>query len=138
MLKRTGSTCILGSLLMLFASQAAFAQCLAPRSLTGAWKSNDGGTYYIRQIGNDVWWLGMSGDDGRHFTNVYKGVMSGNSVSGSYADVPRGSVQSGGVLNLTIVRGSGGGILEIRKAGGSAFGGSRWSKPCDDHVLTPG
>ena len=29
--------------------------------LTGPWYADDGGIYYIRQLGNDIWWNGMSG-----------------------------------------------------------------------------
>ena len=132
MLKVLRSTGVVAGLFVLLSSSAAHAACVAPRDLNGIWQANDGGTYYIRQIGDNVWWLGMSADDGRHFTNVYKGVLNGNSVRGSYADVPRGGVRSGGSLNLAIVRGGGGGILEVRRVGASPFGGARWTKPCDD------
>jgi hypothetical protein len=30
--------------------------------LTGAWGGSDGSTYYVRQIGNTIWWLGMMRD----------------------------------------------------------------------------
>jgi hypothetical protein len=29
-------------------------------NLTGTWIANDGGTYYIRQTGNELWWAGFS------------------------------------------------------------------------------
>jgi hypothetical protein len=32
----------------------------ARANLTGAWGTEDGGTYYVRQIGNDIWWLGLT------------------------------------------------------------------------------
>jgi hypothetical protein len=48
-------------------TQNVSAQSTQNINLTGTWKANDGGTYYIRNIGKDVWWLGTSGnDDGRH------------------------------------------------------------------------
>src|SRR3954447_8851398 len=31
--------------------------------LTGAWLPNDGGIYYIRQLGKTTWWNGMSQRD---------------------------------------------------------------------------
>jgi hypothetical protein len=50
-------------------TQNVSAQPTQNINLTGAWKANDGGTYYIRNIGNDVWWLGTSGnDDGKTFS----------------------------------------------------------------------
>lgn len=58
----------------------------APRSngidLTGSWAASDVGTYYIRQIGNTVWWLGLSSDQGLTFANVFRGtVQTGNVVA---------------------------------------------------------
>jgi SdrD B-like domain len=35
---------------------------LARTNLTGAWGGIDGSTYYIRQVGNTIWWLGMMRD----------------------------------------------------------------------------
>jgi hypothetical protein len=55
-------------------TQYSSAQVIQNINLTGTWKANDGGTYYIRNIGNDVWWLGISSnDDGKAFSNVLKG-----------------------------------------------------------------
>jgi hypothetical protein len=34
----------------------------ARQNLTGTWGGNEGSTYYLRQIGNTVWWLGMPRD----------------------------------------------------------------------------
>ena len=34
----------------------------ARRNLTGAWGGSDGSTYYVRQIGNTIWWLGQMRD----------------------------------------------------------------------------
>jgi hypothetical protein len=48
------------------------ADVVARQNLTGAWAGMDGSTYYLRQIGNKVWWLGMMRDrqpmqPGTHF-----------------------------------------------------------------------
>ncbi|MGH9964133.1 MAG: hypothetical protein ACRD5E_04820 [Nitrososphaeraceae archaeon] len=35
-------------------------------NLTGTWQADEGGTYYLRNIANRLWWLGISSnDDGR-------------------------------------------------------------------------
>jgi hypothetical protein len=34
----------------------------ARQNLTGAWGGSDGSTYYLRQIGNTIWWLGLVRD----------------------------------------------------------------------------
>ncbi|MBD2494078.1 hypothetical protein [Nostoc sp. FACHB-280] len=113
------------------------ALCVAPRDLNGIWRANDGGTYYVRQIGNDVWWVGMSSDNGKTWTNVFKGVKKGNTVTGQWADVPRGRIKSGGILNLT-VKVTNQSVSEFtRSAVSGGFGGSRWLPTCDDTILNP-
>jgi hypothetical protein len=71
-------------------------------NLTGAWHANDIGTYYLRQIGNTLWWLGMSRDQGRTFANVFHGTIAGNVIEGGWVDVPMGAggARSGGSLTL--------------------------------------
>jgi hypothetical protein len=123
---------------MVAPAHKAQALCAAPTQLTGIWQANDGGTYYVRQTGNQVWWLGMSSDQGKTWTNVFKGTRNGNTISGTWADVPKGKIQSGGTLNLTLQTSGGNGILGFKKGtftGG--FGGSQWSQPCDDVILNP-
>lgn len=116
---------------------STLAICAASKDFNGIWKSNDGGTYYVRQIGNDVWWVGMSGDNGNTWTNVFKGVRNGNTVTGQWADVPRGKVNSGGILNLS-VQGTNKSVSGFtRSAVTGGFGGSKWSKPCDDTTYNP-
>ncbi|MEH2416311.1 hypothetical protein [Nostoc sp.] len=119
-------------------NQPVQALCIASRDFNGIWRSDDGGTYYVRQIGNEIWWLGMSADDGRTWTNVYKGTRIGDTVIGQWADVPRGGIRSGGVLNLSVPPGWNGSVPEFSRnyvTGG--FGGSKWFKPCNDVILNP-
>jgi len=49
--------------------------------LTGVWSGDDAGTYYVRQIGNTVWWLGVSVDEGRTFANVFRGTLQNGQIS---------------------------------------------------------
>lgn len=113
------------------------ALCVAPRDLNGIWKSNDGGTYYVRQMENDVWWVGMSSDNGRTWTNVFKGVRNGNTVTGQWADVPKGRISSGGLLNLRI-QGTNQSVSGFtRSAVSGGFGGSQWFQSCNDTILNP-
>lgn len=114
----------------------AQAQCVAPRDMNGVWQANDGGTYYVRQIGNQVWWLGMSGDNGRSWTNVFHGTKTGSTVQGTWADVPKGNIRSGGNLTLN-VQGTTGVLGFTRAAATGGFGGSRWYQPCEDTVANP-
>jgi hypothetical protein len=74
--------------------------------LTGPWAASDVGTYYVTQIGNTVWWLGLSTDQGLTFANVFKGVIQSSPggwfpvISGQWASLPLGSTQGNGDLTL--------------------------------------
>ncbi|MVN88562.1 hypothetical protein GO986_17645 [Deinococcus sp. HMF7620] len=114
----------------------AHASCAAPKDMNGVWRSNDGGTYYVRQIGNQVWWMGQSSDSGKNWTNVFSGIRTGNTVKGTWADVPRGQVRSGGTLTLTI-SGTTGVLGFARASATGGFSGSKWFMNCDDVVLNP-
>lgn len=106
--------------------------------LTGVWQANDGGTYYLRQNGWDVWWNGMSGrNDGRFFNNVFQGEIKwlpGGVVRiiGEWVDVPRGTSTASGTLDLRIVEKCGCGpvppktLQAISQTGG--FGATTWQK----------
>ncbi len=74
-------------------------------NLTGIWKGDDGGTYYIRSIGDDVWWLGISNrDDGKSFSNVLKGSIYENNktITAEWSDIPRGANKYYGTLTLSV------------------------------------
>ncbi|MEJ7629130.1 MAG: hypothetical protein WKF54_06005 [Nocardioidaceae bacterium] len=63
--------------------------------LTGTWEGDDGAIHYIRQLGHQVWWAGLSGlggaaDNGSDFFNVYHGTMTGQRITGAYVDLPTG------------------------------------------------
>ena len=78
--------------------------------LTGAWSGNDGGTYYLRQVGDCVWWFGtelkdiesgLTGQPG--FSNVASGRVDGTHVEVEWADLPAGDTLGGGGLTLLYV-----------------------------------
>ncbi|HTK44582.1 MAG TPA: hypothetical protein VL749_04415 [Patescibacteria group bacterium] len=88
--------------------------------LTGTWDGDDDGVYYLRQLGDEIWWLGMSGlggplvARGTDWTNVYHGTLAGGTVTGTYADVPGGKIQDSGPVVLKLTSTSGGGISLVR------------------------
>ena len=76
-------------------------------ALTGAWEGSEGGTYYIRQVGDCVWWFGteiediepgVTGQPG--FSNVAAGRLDGTRVDVEFVDIPLGNVMGGGGLTL--------------------------------------
>jgi hypothetical protein len=109
--------------------------------LTGVWHANDGGTYYLRQLGSEMWWLGLSRDQGRAFANVFHGSIAPGfniSISGDWVDIPAGvgGARSNGRLNLLGLAAVGEGIGELTTAlnavgSTGGFGGSNWRKLYD-------
>jgi hypothetical protein len=104
--------------------------------LNGAREGNDGGVYYLRQIGSVVWWNGMSGRDsgavniGRDWNNVARGVISGLKIDVDGADVPRGGSTGGGRLVLKIQGDEDGNIEMVMVVDDwGEFGSSVWT-PC--------
>lgn len=103
--------------------------------LTGAWAGDDGGIYYLRQLGSVVWWNGMSGRDrsplelGRDWTNVARGVINGLQIDVETSDVPRGGLLFNSTLVLKIQDDGAGNIqiVKTREVGG--FGNNVWT-PC--------
>lgn len=114
--------------------QPAQALCAAPTTLTGTWQANDGGTYQIRESGNRVSWQGKSRDNGKTWNHIFRGVRSGNIITGNWADLPSGQIHSKGMLKLQVKLSPSGksieGFTRLQATGG--FGGSRWYKPCND------
>ncbi len=109
---------------------------VAAFDLNGAWKCTDGGKYYVRQIGNDVWWFG----EGNGFGNAYKGRMTVNStlgggstvaIVGDWIDLPRPgtNARGNGQLDLTVRTVSR--FDQLGSTGG--FGGSVWMR-CPNNV----
>jgi hypothetical protein len=118
-----------GLVLLAVSAAPVYAICAAPKSVNGVWKSNDGGTYRLHATGNSIWWVGMSGDEGRSWTNVFKGTRNGNIIDGEWADV-RGKSWGHGTLRLQISDTT---LMERIGGTGSGFGGSRWGRGgCDD------
>jgi len=100
--------------------------------ITGKWNGNDGGIYYIRQIGNDIWWFGTnvltSGPEFNTFSNVLHGTRSGLTIDAEWQDVPLGDTKSKGDISLTIA--STGEKISTKSSSGG-FGGNTWIKKCD-------
>lgn len=93
--------------------------------LTGVWRCDDGGLYYIRQRGVEIFWFGEQSPTDPHWSNAAHGEFdSSGQIRLSWADVPKGRIMSGGVLILQIE--SADSLLAVSKTGG--FGGSTWTR----------
>ena len=89
---------------ILFMRSTLFRTFLTSRSdanLTGVWAGSDGGTYYVHQVGNNVWWLGLSRDQGLTFANVFAGrIRFDGRLEGDWADVPLGATHGFGHVEI--------------------------------------
>jgi hypothetical protein len=109
--------------------------------LTGTWAGDDGGVYYLRQLGSVVWWNGMSGregspmDLGREWNNVVRGAINGLQIDAEWSDVPRGESDDHGTLVLSI-QDDGTGNIQIVQVSSSTggFGSHVWT-PCSPAEL---
>lgn len=71
-----------------------------PVDLSGTWSGNDGGLYYLKQIGSCVWWSGVSDFDGQYpgesWIMTFKGqVVPEGVISGDFVDVKSTNPGSG-------------------------------------------
>lgn len=99
--------------------------------LTGAWEGSDHGVYYIRQVGECVWWFGTEVEDidlgvtgQRGFANVASGRISGAQIDLEWADVPLGNKVNGGGLTYAYDEANDTLTLTEQRGGGEPFGGT--------------
>jgi len=112
----------LATLLVLVGTEAP-ARAAEEMDLTGTWSADDGGTAYVRQVGTTVWWVGRSRAGWEAATNVFRGTLKGDELSGEWADTPAGRNRGAGTLTWELVR-RGGKVVELRKKrqAGDVFG----------------
>ena len=102
------------------------------QDLTGIWAADDGGRYYVHQIGSAIWWAGFSSDhwqqNGLTFCNIFNGILKGNEVNGQWADVPRGGTMNFGALSVVPTFDTDGfpvSFVAINQTGG--FSATKWT-----------
>jgi hypothetical protein len=126
------------TLLILFNPLNAFAQ----EDLTGVWSCDDGGTYFIRQVGNIVWWYGestpsqsVSGSLNTNpaWANVAYGTITGDDIVLFWADVPIGNGFNSGSLALKYSYNQVTDALSKQFDTGG-FGGSQWTRSASGAV----
>lgn len=89
--------------------------------LTGLWQDDQGAKYQIRQTGNQIWWYM---DKTPEVANVFKGNLSGNALTGEWADVPGGQLLHAGSLQLKVVNNN-----RLEKVSSSFhYGGTLWTR----------
>ncbi len=98
---------------------------MAVFNLSGKWKCNDNGMYYIRQVGEEVMWQGELSSVNPGWCNVAVGSIGGANLVLRWMDVPKGVNLSEGILVLKISP-DGKKLTAVTREGG--FGGSEWTK----------
>jgi hypothetical protein len=101
-------------------------------TLTKRFLGDDGGIYYVRQVGDLVYWFGESltaprvlgrERDARAFANVFVGRRTGDEVTGEWFDVPKGRTRGAGTLRLRVSEDD---TRMERISGDGGFGGRTW------------
>jgi hypothetical protein len=99
--------------------------------MTGAWRGNDGGVYYVRQVGDCVWWFGTEVDEvepGKTsqpgFANVASGRIVGTQIDLEWADIPLGNILNAGGLTFVYDEADDTLTLMEQRGGGQEFGGT--------------
>jgi len=94
-------------------------------AISGVYTCSEGGTYYVKSDGKNLYWVGESADGGKSWTNIFIGKVEGSKVKGKWYDLPKG-------------RNGGSGDLEVLLAadcmsfnwveGTGGFGGRQWKR----------
>jgi hypothetical protein len=132
------TTAIPGSIANSGSTVSGQGQGVAPQNmvLTGVWSCDDGGTYYIRQLGNMIWWFGEPSMNPDRWSNVARGTISGNTITLEYSDIPKGCAEGYGTLVLEAISNN---VLNAKEKPPS-YGGSTWTRTastaCPDSMPT--
>jgi hypothetical protein len=79
----------------------------------------------MREDGNALYWYGERSAANPAWSNVFEGKITGDTVSGTWADVPKGRSTGQGKLKLEVL--NAGKVLERTGVTGG-FGGKRWTR----------
>jgi hypothetical protein len=79
---------------------AGLAQAI---DLTGVWHTGSGATFFVRQVGFEIWWYGTQAPTQPRWSNVASGRLDGNVVRVQWVDVPQGTSRNSGILALRIL-----------------------------------
>ena len=94
-------------------------------NIEGIFTCDWNGTYYVRQIGNEILWYGEETSENPTWSNVAHGTINGNVLTVIWGDVPKGSIMQHG--NLVIQINSNDNFTLISQDGDN-FGSSVWNR----------
>jgi hypothetical protein len=109
-----------------------------PLDLSGAWSGNDGGLYYIKQIGTCIWWSGLSNfaDQGQYpgeeWIMAFRGSIDADGrINGDFVDVKSTNPGSGTMtIEARIDQVNGQGVVQLYRTGatGHPIGVTFWQR----------
>ncbi len=116
-----------------------------PLDLSGAWSGNDGGIYYIKQIGTCVWWSGQSNFEGQYpgqeWIMAFRGTMNEDGViKGDFVDVKSTNPGSGTMtIEAHIDQVNGTAVVQLYRtaATGHPIGVSFWQRATEPAPTPP-
>jgi hypothetical protein len=80
-----------------------FAHSVSAAEINGYYEGDDGGAYFVRQIGDKIYWFGENPNGS--YANVLAGTVSGGKIIASFWDVPKGKSKGAGEIVFEIQAG---------------------------------
>jgi hypothetical protein len=110
-----------------------------PLDISGEWSGNDGGVYYIKQIGTCIWWSGQSNFEGQYpgqeWIMTFRGTMNEDGViNGDFVDVKSSNPGSGTMtIEAHIDQVNGQGVVQLYRtaATGHEIGVTFWQRAAE-------
>ena len=87
--------------------------------LTGYWKSDQGAIYFVRQVADKVYWY-MDGLPG--VRNAFSGSITGDTLTGTWADLPGGTAIETGTGTVTFKIESNDKLTKVSSSATPAYG----------------
>src|SRR6476620_8095612 len=112
---------------------AVGASAAPAAELNGYYEGDDGGAYFIRQVGDKVYWFGEDPKGG--WANVLVGTVSGNKITARFWDVPKGKTKGMGEITFEI---QAGGASLVKGSSSTPFGTRTLTKAVPHSVVENG
>jgi hypothetical protein len=88
----------------------------AAADYNGKWFGDDGATYFVRHVGDEIYWFNEGGRQEPARTSIFSGRIRGLMILGSWVDVPKGATAQRGELHLAVRED--GNVLEVTRVTG--------------------
>ncbi|MDQ7826110.1 MAG: hypothetical protein RDV48_25130 [Candidatus Eremiobacteraeota bacterium] len=122
-------TALAALLIMLAALAPQPAPADTPFDLTGYWETGNIGTFYIRQINDELFWYAEDDPIAPTWANIAHGKVQDKTVFLDWIDIPKGTAYSKGTLVIEIKYPD---RLVLVKQTGGWGGGKEWTRSRTD------